>query len=278
MNRTANRRRAHAKPSLESLEARALLSTGVHSISHSSVAALIARHNLLSLPSGGPGLPYILRAIEGGAGYEWYALLKSEQSQIVAQSFGGGHVEYRANGLVAEVPPYLLAAYRGRAHDRVAPMVAAATVLKNSQIELAAIMRGPFTNYNGTDYIVFGINRGAGTKLPPPVPSEPWITPDAVVTVAVGPNGSTYSATLTDRTTGVTEAINPRNVQVAGPVVRVLLSAGQVPSKGLPITAYRFVMWSEAAPSATPSVLAGTEPRKQMLPIGVELNVAPTMS
>jgi hypothetical protein len=214
----------------------------------------------------------------GGAGYEWFKLLESEKGRIVAQPFGAGHIEYRAPGLVAEAPPYLLARYRGRAHDRVAPMVAGAVALKKAQIELAAIMRGPFTNFNGTDYIVFGINRGAGGSLAPAVPSEPWIKADAVVTVAVGPNGASYSATLTDRTTGTTVAINPRNVQVAGPVVRVLLDASQLPSEGWPSTAYQFIMWSESSPSATPTVLAGTAPRQQMLPIGVEQTVSPTMS
>jgi hypothetical protein len=277
MNRIQKRQRKHTRPSLEPLEGRALLSAGRAILHHSAVPAVAERFALPKIPSSGPGLPYILRAMQGGAGAEWIALLKGDLGHITMQRFGAD-VEYRSIGLAAEKPPYLLASYRGRAHDRVAPMVAGAVVLKNDQIELGAIMRGPFTNYNGTDYVVFGINRGAGGSLSPVLPSEPWITADAVVTLAIGPNGASYSGTITDRTTGAVSVIDPRNIQVEGPVVRVLLNGRQLPSQGWSVSAYKFVLWTESQLNPSLPELASIVPRQTMIPIGVETNVSPTMS
>jgi hypothetical protein len=191
----------------------------------------------------------------------------------------GGSIEYRVNGLAAEKPPYLLRSYNGRAHDRVAPLAVGAVALKHNLIELAAIMRGPFTKFNGTDYVVWGINRGSGGSLPAILPSEPWVAADALVTVAVGPNGASYSGTITDRTTGATQAIDPRNIQVKGPVVRVLLDASQLPSKGWTVNRYQFVVWTTDPLGTSPiGSLASIVPQDQMIPIGVEVGVNPTMS
>jgi hypothetical protein len=260
------------------------LSTGGFSPHHLAYPAAITRASLPGIPGGGPGLPFILNAIEGGAGHEWIELLQRELGTIKSATFpvdaDDVHpgVEYRVNGLVAEMPPYLLRSYNGRAHDRVAPNVVGAVVLKNHLIELGAIMRGPFTNFNGTDYLVFAINRGAGARLSPALPSEPWITADALATLTIGPNGTTYSGTITDRTTGVTETINPRDIHVEGPVVRVLLSESQLQPEGWPVGKYRFAFWTESQLDPSISELAAFVPRtRMMLPIGVETNVNSTM-
>jgi len=265
------------RPSVEGLEARALLSGGL-SARHVSIAAIAEHRSLLKLPTGGPGAPYILNAIAGGAGHEWVQLLTAEKRSIVHQAIGGS-VEYRVRGMAAEVPPYLLRSYNGRAHDRVAPLAVGVAALKHNFIELAAIMRGPFTKFNGIDYVTWGINRGSGGSLAPILPSEPWVAADALVTVAVGTNGTIYSGTITDRTTGVTVAIDPRNIQVKGPVVRVLLSTSQLPSKGWTVDRYQFAVWTTDPRGTGPlGSLASVVPQQQMLPIGVEAGANPTMS
>ncbi len=278
MNGLPKRSPQRAKPGLETLETRALLSASGAMRDHFPVPAMHALVSLPKIPSGGPGASYIVSAIAGGAGHEWVVLLDAEKRGIAVQPIGGS-VEYRVNGMAAESPPYLLRTYDGRAHDRVAPVAVGAVVLKHNFIELAAIMRGPYTNFSGTDYVDWGINRGSGGSLPAILPSEPWIAADAVVTVAVGTNGATYSGTITDRTTGATQAIDPRDIQVKGPVVRVLLNASQLPSKGWPVNRYRFVVWT-TDPLGTPplGVLASIVPQDQMIPIGVETSVNPTMS
>jgi hypothetical protein len=274
---SARIRARNVNPSVESLEARALLSAGVleppHPVSQSIVKAAHVPKILIN--SGAEQA--IIRALSGGMGHEWTALLLREKPSIRVEPVGGASLEFTARGLVAEDPPYLLSGYTGVFHDRVAIQAAGALVLKRNQIELGAIMRGPFTNADGTDYVVFGINRGAGATLPPILPSAPWITADALVTITVGPNGSTYSGTLTDRITGVTQTIDPADIQVVASVVRVLLQPSQLPSEGLPLSRYHFAVWTEDQLDLATGDLASIAPRNEMLPIGVETNMSPTM-
>jgi hypothetical protein len=262
---------------LEPLEGRALLSAAGLKPPHAAGAALVAHRPVTQIVTNPGAVQAIMKAILGGAGHEWVALLNSERGQVRAEPVGGT-LELTARGGVVEEPPYLLGSYIGRVHDRVAPQAAGAVVLKKDQIELGAIMRGPFTNYDGTDYVVFGINRGAGSSLPSILPSEPWINADALVTLAIGPNGSTYSGTITNRITGATQAIDPRNIQVEASVVRVLLDPSQLPSQGLPLSSYQFAVWTETQLNPSIGELASIVPQNRMLPIGVETNVNPTMS
>lgn len=148
-------------------------------------------------------------------------------------------------------------------------------LLKHKTIELAAIARGPFTTYPGTTYIAFGINRGAGTRLGPVYPTEPGITPDALVVVKVGPYGQGNSATITDLTTGATQSLSPSSISVAGPTVRLLVQASQLPSEGFALTKYTFAVWTETVPSAPISQVGSFIPADSMVPIGVETNVNP---
>ena len=92
-------------------------------------------------------------------------------------------------------------------------------------------MRGPFTTTPFATDIVFAINRGAGARIGPAFASRPGITPDALVTVTVGPYGQGNSATLTDLTTGTTTPISVP-ISVAGPTVRILLPQSLLPSEG----------------------------------------------
>jgi hypothetical protein len=252
-----------------------LSATGINP-PHPAIPAHMIHERLPRFAYNPAGEKAILDAYFGGAGHEWVVLLNKELQGIKSAQFGTT-TQYLAHGLVAEQPPYLLSTYTGNVHDRVAPSVAGAVVLKKQQIELGVIMRGPFTNYDGTDYVVWGINRGAGGSLSPVLPSEPWVTADVLVTVAVGPNGSTYSGTITDRVTGTTQAIDPSDIQVQGPVVRVLLSASQLPSDGLPLKRYQFAVWTETQLNPTLGELASIVPQNAMIPIGVAATTKPTL-
>ena len=253
-----------------------MLSAGGLKPPHSAAAALVAHQPVTKIVTNPGAVQAIIRAIFGGAGHEWVALVESEKGHITTEHVGST-IELSAPGGVVEVPPYLLPTYTGGVHDRVAPQAAGAVVLKKNQIELAGVMRGPFTNYVGTDYVVFGINRGAGSSLPPILPSEPWIKADVLVTLAIGPDGSTYSGTITNRITGATQAIDPRNIQVEASVVRVLLNPGQLPSEGLSLHNYQFAVWTETQLNPSIGELASIVPQTRMIPIGVETNVSPTM-
>jgi hypothetical protein len=153
--------------------------------------------------------------------------------------------------------------------------VGGAVYLKKKKIELAAIVRGPFTTYPGTTSIVFALDRGAGASLGPAFASRAGITPDALVTVTVGPDGQSNSATLTDLTTKTTVPISDP-IKVAGPTVRILLPASLLPSKGRPIKAYQFAVWTETEPGVSISGVGSFLPEDSMVPIGVETNVSAT--
>lgn len=273
MSRREHRRRPALK--IEALEDRELMSGFAASHPHATPSAMIG-HLRAPTAFSTAGERAILAAYFGGAGHEWVTLAQRDMRGLRTQRFGPT-LEYRAAGLVAEEPPYLLGSYKGDVHDRVAPSVAGMALLAKKQIELGVIMRGPFTNYDGTDYVTFAIDRGTGGSLPPVLASEPGIAADALVTIAVGPNGSTYSGTITDRVTGATQTLSPGQIRVQGSTLRVLLDAGQLPSEGLRVTKYRFAVFTSTTPDPALPELASVVPQDGvMIPIGVETDVRPT--
>ena len=70
------------------------------------------------------------------------------------------------------------------------------------------------------------------------------------MTVTVGPDGQNNWATVTDLTTGTTVPLNPELIQVKGPVVRLLISANQLPPKGFALNNYQFAVYSQLSLNA----------------------------
>ena len=172
-------------------------------------------------------------------------------------------------------PPNLQPGYTGLPHDSFALQAGGAVLLKKKHIELGAIVRGPFTTTPFATEIVFAINRGAGARIGPAFASRPGITPDALVTVTVGPYGQGNSASLTDLTTGTTMPISAP-ISVAGPTVRILLNQSQLPSEGFPVKKYQFAIWTASEANAPIQDVGSFIPEDSMIPIGVETNVNPT--
>src|SRR5262249_53527784 len=136
---------------------------------------------------------------------------------------------------------------------------------------------GPFTTYPHTTYVVFAFNRGAGARLGPVFPQRPGITPDALVTVTIGPNGRGNSATLTDLTTGITAPFPQAEIRVAGPTVRVLVHTHDLPSTGFALKHYQFAFWTMLELGGGYSSVGSFLPEFSMIPIGVLANTRPTM-
>jgi hypothetical protein len=264
--------------SFEPLEGRALLSTIGVEPPHRAGAAILARLPAAKIAdASGAGETAILNAILGGAGHEFVSLAEKEVHNIlaVAAEFGaGGPHQFTVPGIVAKTPN-LQSGYTGLPHDVLALTVGGAILLKGKKIELAAIARGPYTTTPFSSEVVFALNRGAGAQLGPEFAGRPGITPDALVTVTVGPYGQHNSATVTDLTTGVTEPLNPSLIRVAGPTVRVLVSASQVPSKGFALSHYKFAVYSQLQPNSDFASTGSFVPEDSMIPIGVLTNVAP---
>jgi hypothetical protein len=262
----------------EPLEQRALLSVaGVEPV-HERVAALLARVDERKITDSSAGETAILSTLIGGnPGHEFAALIEKEVKNLfaVVSRFESGLSAYSIPGFTVKSPPNLQPGYTGLPHDSYALQAGGAVLLKRKQIEFGAIVRGPFTTTPFATDIVFAINRGAGARIGPAFASRPGITPDAIVTVTVGPNGQGNSATLTDLTTGSTMPISVP-ISVAGPTVRILLPQSLLPSEGFPIKKYQFAVWTESEANAPIQDVGSFIPEDSMIPIGVETNLSPT--
>jgi hypothetical protein len=277
MSRREKRRRQD--PRVESLEGRTLLSGLGIDRPHGDGSAILARSSVSKASFNSAGESAILNALLGGAGHEFVALaLKEVKNPLgVAAGFADHTItQYTVPGLVVK-QINLQSGYTGPPHDSFALNIGGAVVLKRKKIELGAIVRGPFTTTPFATDVVFALNRGAGQRLGPYYPGRPGITPDALVTVAVGPYGQGNSATYTDLTTGTTTPISSPVISVAGPTVRILLDTSQLPSEGFSLKHYTFAVWTESQPNAPFQDVGSFVPEDSMIPIGVETNVGATI-
>ncbi len=278
MSRNERKRRKGLE--FEPLEGRALLSVAGVQPPHESGAAILARiSHEPKISFSGAGKSAIINALLGGAGHEFTTLaLREVKNPLgVAAGFASGAItQYSVPGIVVK-KINLQSGYTGLPHDALALNVGGAVVLKKKQIELGAIVRGPFTTTPFATTVVFALNRGAGARLGPYFPLRPGITPDALVAVTVGPDGQNNSATITDLTTGSTQAISSPVIRVAGPTVRILLNASQLPSEGFSLKQYKFAVWTETQPNAPFQDVGSFVPENSMVRIGIETNVNPTL-
>jgi hypothetical protein len=258
----------------ELMEEKILMHGGALTATVHTNVAVLARP-ALSFPSA--GVSAVMNAIFGGAGHEFVELGLREVHNVatIVRGFESGTLtQFSVPGLAFK-QTNLQPLYTGLPHDTLSLNAAGAVILKRKTIELAAIVRGPFTTTPRTTYIVFAINRGAGGQLGPAFASRPGITPDATVTVQVGPYGVGNSAWITDLTTGATQSINPALISVAGPTVRLLVSESQLPREGFALSKYTFAVWTETEQNAPISQVGSFIPEDSMVPIGVETNVNP---
>jgi hypothetical protein len=277
MNRRQGGRRQKFR--VETLEGRALLSGYGVGRPQGNEAAILARLQGPKLSFNSAGQSAVINALLGGAGHEFVALALKEvkNPSAVAVGFADHTItQYIVPGIVIK-QINLQSGYTGLPHDVLALNIGGAVVLKRKKIELGAIVRGPFTTTPFGVDVVFAINRGAGQRLGPHYASRPGITPDALVTVSVGPYGRNNSATITDLTTGTTQPIVAPDISVAGPTVRILLDASQLPSEGFKLSRYTFAVWTETQPNAPIQDVGSFVPEDSMAPIGVETNVGATL-
>jgi len=223
------------------------------------------------------GIAAIMSALEGGMGREWVSLIRAGVKNPLAVIAGfstGKYTSYSISGLTAETPS-VQPAFAGQPYDQLLATVAGASVFKGNVLELGAIMRGPFHD-PAPSYYVFAFNRGAGASQGATFASRPGITPDALVTLTVGPYGSSVTGTITDLTTHSTQAIPSSSIEIRGPVVRVFLKTAQLPSRGWPLQKYRFTFWTQTQPGNNISTVASFAPESSMIPIGVLKSVSAT--
>ncbi len=265
-----------SRPVVEFLEMRSLMS-GFQSLIPASLRPAMIGQVRPTIATDPAGIAAIMSALEGGMGSEWISLIRAGVKNPLAVIAGfetGKYTSYSIPGLTAESPT-VQPAFVGTPYDQLLATVAGAAVFKGNVLELGAIMRGPFHD-PAPSYYVFAFNRGAGASQGPTFASRPVITADALVTIAVGPYGSSAKGTITDLTTNSTQAIPSSSIEIQGPVVRVFLKTTQLPSRGWPLQKYRFAFWTQTQPGNSISNVASFAPESSMTPIGVFKSVAAT--
>lgn len=275
------RKRAVIGLAVESLEGRALLSGAAVSLPPALASRLAQVSAALAIPRGvkidPAGVAAVMNALNGGAGSEFVTLVRRGAPNllnVVRQFMSGARTEFVAPGVVAKIPRWN-PAYTGTRYDHLTATLAGAVVLPGNRLELAAVMRGPFDEAVPCQ-LVFGINRGAGGSLGPIFSSRPGLTPDALVTINVGPYGQNNTATVTDLRTGVITPLDASSVQVIGAVSRVYVPLSLLPSTGATTANYKFAMWTRASADGGIENVGSFLPDAQgsMVPVGI-LNPTP---
>jgi hypothetical protein len=265
------------RPTVEPLEQRALQSGAAHALPSALHPVMISQVHSSGIKSSSAGSAAVLNAILGGIGSEYIKLIQHEVKNLgsILSSFIAGRLsQYSIPGLTVKTPT-VQPQFTGQPYDQLLPTAVGAVVLKHNVLELGAIMRGPFHDPNPS-YYVFALNRGAGSSLGPRFPARPGITPDALVTLTVGPYGSSATGAITDLVSHTTQTIDPASIKIIGPTVRVFLNTSQFPSTGLPLQKYQFAFWTQTQLGGDITTVADFAPESSMIPIGVERNVAAT--
>ena len=214
----------------------------------------------------------ILSALHGGPGSEWVQLVRRQVPNFlsVINRYAAGQINQYTTPGVAIGPGGFQPLFNGTKYDQLSLIVAGAGLEKGNTIELGTILRGPFHD-PGTSYYVFAINRGKGSALGPVVASLRGITPDALVTIQVGPYGSTASGSVKDLTTGATVAIDSSRISIQGPTLRVLLPVSLLPpdARGISLAKYTYTAWSQTTPGTDITTVASLVPASSMNHVGV---------
>ncbi|MDG3002373.1 hypothetical protein [Paludisphaera mucosa] len=266
-----------ARITVESLEGRQLLSGLDQAIMQAvgSVAAQVQKAVASKAVATNPAAASaIVSALGGGVGSEWANLIRRQvrNPQSVVRQFIAGQTTYSTTGITFRTP-HEQSLFTGRPYDQLLPLAAGGAVFKNNVMEFATILRGEFRDPD-TSYYVFGVDRGAGGSLGPRFAARPGITPDALVTITVGPYGSSATGEIRDLTDGSVQSIDASRIVIRGATLRVFLDTSQFPSRGAALNRYRFAMWTQTQPGTDIADVASFAPDTSMIPIAVLRTVA----
>ncbi|WP_165253299.1 hypothetical protein [Paludisphaera soli] len=261
--------------SVEPLEGRQLLSglDAVLARAASARPAFVRNLPSTAVTTNPAAVSAIMGALGGGVGSEWASLIRRQirNPQAVVRQFIAGQSSYSAAGITFRTPGEQ-PLFTGRPYDQLLPLAAGAAVFRGDVMEFATILRGEFRNPDAS-YYVFAVDRGAGGSLGPAFEARPGITPDALVTIAVGPFGSSATGEVRDLTDGSTRPIDASRIVIRGATLRVFLDASQFPSRGATLNRYRFAMWTQTKPGADIANVASFAPDAAMIPIAALRNV-----
>jgi hypothetical protein len=265
--RSRSRRDLAHRPSCEPLEGRALLSgLSLPSSLQSTLLQGINSHTIKTVPGG---VSAITSALGGGPGSEFVKLVQREvknPSALLSKFTSGATTTATIPGAAARKAT-ILSTFTGAHYDYQAIVATGALLVSSDTLELGGILRGP-NRSNANAYYDFGINRGSGATLGPLFPTEPNLTPDAVVQIVLGPNNSNPTGTITDLDTGAVTTISPSSIQAVGSTLKVDIPTADLPSEGLPVSRYQFAFWTQNQPGNNISNVGSFLPESSMIPVG----------
>jgi hypothetical protein len=258
-----HRRSFYSRPTCEELEGRALLS-GLH------LPGSVPFIHSSAIKTDPAAVAAIIAALRGGPGNEFVSVVTHQIKNPLAliRKFETGAVTQATINGVTVRNATILSTFAGSHYDYQAVVAAGALVLRNHSFELGAILRGP-NRSPGTAYYVFGINTGAGAAVGPYFSARPGITPDTLVTLSAGANGTNPAGMITNLRNGAVTPINPSAILFNGSTVRVFLDKTQLPSSGFTSTHYRFSFWTQSQPGHDFGTVGSLAPDSTMTPFGV---------
>jgi hypothetical protein len=237
------------------------------------VPAALVRSRAMTIDQG--AVAAIRSSIGGGSGAEWAATIRKQVRNpvsVVARFVSGRITSHTVTGITFRIPA-TQPAFTGQVYDQLLPTVAGASFFKNDVFEMAAILRGPFRN-PATSYYVFALDRGAGASLGPVFADRPGIVADTLVTITVGPFGANPAGELLDLTNSSRQTIDPAKISIRSATLRVLLDARNLPAGLVPISQYRFNMWTQTQPGDDLANVAGFALDDAMARVAVQNSIA----
>lgn len=266
------RRRREAAPVIEMLEGRALLS-GFVAAGRPALAAAIGRPQVEA-----GSLPQELRAARARA---FPVAFARPFHGPLTQRIVGGHVSKQ---------PRFYTEYQGPTRPELNGIGAMGHLIQGVGYVFTGRVLGAINPSEPAEY-VFGINRG-GAKGPTTInvvtgdavnfsggqsmvqfPRRPNIFVDALVTVAVGPLGTTGTVRLQGQDPGTGTPIPSQNIQINGRDITVLVDPALLPPNGARRVDYAYAFWVRAGGISGPGGVASFVPEYNVTPIGSRMSI-----
>ncbi|MFO0960444.1 MAG: hypothetical protein U0800_23910 [Isosphaeraceae bacterium] len=214
----------------------------------------------------------ILSAFGGGPGHEWTDLIRRQVPNylgVIAGLASQKNYTYSTPGIAVRAPS-ILPTFRGAPFDQLGLNLAGVGLLRGNRIELGTISRGPFRSHESSQF-VFAIDRGQGKRLGPTFAERPGITPDALVTIRVGPYGRIDGGTVRDLVTGQAREIASSAVKIRASTLQVILPASWLPTntRGVPASNYKFAAWTQVGEGNDLATIGSFLPDRAMNRVGI---------
>src|SRR5579883_916565 len=176
---------------------------------------------------------------------------------------GGPRVAHGHSGEVTKTPRFY-ELYTGPRLPELNAVKASGKLAHNGTFTFTGTNKGRIDQ--GPAVYVWGIDR-SGQLSSGPFPNRPGVTFDAVVIVSFD-SSLRPTAQVMDFVSGATTNLSPSSVHVHGRTISVTVPESALPSTGLPPSQYRFNYWPADNNSGSPSSIASFAPEFTTVQVG----------